>query len=555
MKNIKTKYVLCILLIAICTMFTSCLKDLNKFPLNDTTKVDVYKDLLGYKMALAKVYGTMALSGNQGPAGKPDVEGLDEGGNGDFLRCFFNHQEMPTDEAHCLWQDPGVPELNNMNFVATCSFTIGLYTKSILQIMYANDFLRNCTPAELNGKGFSQADLNEIADFAAEARYIRAFQYWVLMDVFGNPPFVTENDELNVLPRQTNRSELFDYVESELIELGDGGKLKAPKANEYGRVDQAAAWALLARLYLNANVYQSPVGSPGDNADYYTKAITYSNKVISSGYSLRQGRYQDLFLNDNHLNNPEVIYSINYDGAKTQGYGGMTFLINCTSNGDYQTTYKSTLLHYGMFANANWAGYRARGEFINLFDASNDSRYLFVGANQFIGNNPTNYAYGYAGYKYRNIPSTLTLADVTAMTSETRFGNDATGTYADNDYPLFRLAEMYLIYAEAVKRGGAGGSEGTAVNYLNELRSRAGLTPIASYDLNYILDERGREMYWECQRRTDLVRYNRFTTADYIWEWKGGVQAGQAVDAHYNIYPIPYSDIAVNPNLHQNQGY
>ena len=540
-------------------MFSSCLKDLEQFPMNDSTAKDVYKDLAGYKMALAKVYGAMVVTGN-GSGG--DVDGIDEGSS-DFLRCFFNHQELPTDEAHCLWQDPGIPEMNNMNFAPSCAFTIGLYGRSILQIMYANDFMRNCTDAQLDYNGITSAsDREEIKSFAAEARYIRAFQYWVLMDIFANPPFVTENSKFGELPPQTNRKELFAYVESELIELGDGDLMKAPKGNEYGRVDRAAAWALLARLYLNANVYLNEVGAPGNDAQYYTKAITYANKVINSGYSLRTDSYQNLFLNDNHLNNPEVIYSINYDGASSQGYGGTTFLINCGSSSDYQDTYKSTLLHYGMIGNANWNGYRIRGEFINLFTSS-DERYLFVGENQFMGDYTGNSVYGLQTYKYRNIASTMTEAEVDRILDANEeaksivevFGNDPLGVYADNDYPLFRLAEMYLIYAEAVKRGGTGGSDATALGYLNDLRDRAGLAAIANYDLNYILDERGRELYWECQRRTDLVRYNKFTTADYIWEWKGGVKGGQAVSAHFNIYPIPNTDISANPNLKQNPGY
>ncbi|MDR0763926.1 MAG: RagB/SusD family nutrient uptake outer membrane protein [Bacteroidales bacterium] len=551
MKHLRLTALLC----AIAILFTSCLKDLDKFPMNDKTKVDVYKDVEGYKMALAKVYGAMALSGNSGPAGSADIAGLDEGKNADFLRNFFNHQELPTDEAHCIWADEGITEMNNLDFIPTNPFTIGLYSKSLLQIMYANDFMRNCTDAELAAKNFTNAEKEEIAYFTAEARYIRAFQYWVLMDVFGNPPFVTENDNLGIMPDQISRSELFDYIESELVALGDEGKLKAPKANEYGRVDQAAAWALLARMYLNANVYKSPVGNPGNDVQYYTKAITYANKVINSGYSLRPGKYEGLFLNDNDKNNPEVIYSINYDGLHTKSYGGMSFLINCSSNGEYQTTYHTTLLHYGMFDNPNWAGYRFRGNFIDKFETG-DKRALFVGEEKWMGDNPTDYTYGYAGYKYRNIPSTLTLAECdTVLAHDGKFGNDPIGGSADNDYPLFRLAEMYLIYAEAVKRGGSGGDEATAIGYLNLLRNRAELLPVSSYDLDYILDERGRELYWECQRRTDLVRYNRFTTDAYLWEWKGGVKEGKALDVHYNIFPLPSTDVSANTNLDQNPGY
>jgi hypothetical protein len=543
--------------------FTACIKDLDKFPANDKTKQDVYADAAGYKMALAKVYGTMILSGNQGPAGQGDIDGLDEGQYADFLRNFFNHQELPTDEAHCIWNDPGVPELNNINFVPTCGFTIGLYDKSLLQIMYANDFLRNCTEEELVSHNLSEAEKTEIGYYAAEARFLRAFQYWVLIDCFGNPPFFTEEDNLGELPRQTNRSELFDYVEAELLDLVNNNLLKEVRTNEYGRVDKAAAYALLARLYLNANVYKSPVGSPGNDVQYYTNAITYANKVIEAGYSIKQGKYEHLFLNDNDKNNPEVIFSINYDGSRSQGYGGITFLINASSNGNYQTTYHNTLLHYGTFVNANWAGYRLRGNFYEKFP-SNDERRLFIGSNLYMGDNPTNYEYGMATYKYRNIPSTLTLAkcdEVLACREDTNctgvkvFGNHVTGEFVDNDFPLFRLAEIYLIYAEAIKRGGSGGNEATAIGYLNELRSRAGLNNISSYDLNYILDERGRELYWECHRRTDLVRYNQFTTGSYLWEWKGGVKNGQALDAHFNIYPIPSQDLQANTNLKQNPGY
>ncbi|MDR0619007.1 MAG: RagB/SusD family nutrient uptake outer membrane protein [Bacteroidales bacterium] len=550
-------------------VFAACIKDLDKFPANDKTKKDVYADAEGYKMALAKVYGCMTLSGNQGPAGSPDASGLDEGGNGDFLRCFFNHQEMPTDEVHCIWSDPGVPELNNLSFVSTCAFTTGLYNKSLLQISYANDFLLNCTESELATHDLTSAEQTEIGYYAAEARFLRAFQYWILMDVFGNPPFFTEADELGGLPRQISRSDLFDYVESELLDLVNNNLLKAPKANEYGRVDMAGAYALLARLYLNANVYKSPVGSPGDNTEYYTKALTYANMVLNSGYSLKTstagseiGVYESLFLNDNNKNNPEVIFSLNYDGLHSKSYGGITFLINCASNGDYQkdSNYRDKLWHYGIFTNANWAGYRARGEFSDKFTAD-DKRYLFIGKNKSLGDYPLDYTYGMATYKYRNISSTLTRAqrDTVLKHRENEvldvFGNDPNGEFADNDYPLFRLAEIYLIYAEAVKRGGSGGNEGTALGYLNELRSRAGLSNIGSYDLNYILDERARELYWECQRRTDLVRYNRFTTNDYIWEWKGGVKSGQSVDAYFNIYPIPLTDLQANTNLKQNTGY
>ncbi|MDR0412351.1 MAG: RagB/SusD family nutrient uptake outer membrane protein [Dysgonamonadaceae bacterium] len=515
---------------------TACLDDLDRFPLNDTTSEIVYSTFDDTKSALAKVYGAYTLSGQKGPAGLPDVEGLDEGSNADFLRCWFNHQEMPTDEAHCLWGDKGIAELNGINFISSSDgapFTLGLYDKCILQVMYANDFLRNTSGRDY---GNNQQEVNY---FRGEARFLRAFAYWVLMDVFGNPPFVTENDALNILPHQIKRADLFKYVEEELLDLINNNKLKAVRSNEYGRADVAAACALLARVYLNAEVYTG--------TERLTDAITYSKKVIDAGYTLKPN-YEHLFLADNDKNNPEVILPIAYDGKNTRSFGGVTFLINCGSNSDYQTKYANKIIHYGIFTNANWNGYRVREEFANKFDPS-DKRFLFVGENRAIGSVPNEATNGLQPYKYRNITSASTVGNPV-------YGSDL--EFADNDFPLFRLAEQYLIYAEAVVRGGSGGSMSNAIGYINQLRERAfGNTSknVSNLDAQFILDERARELYWECFRRTDLIRYNQFVTADYNWEWKGGVQTGRPVDSHYNLYPIPSADLQANPNLDQNDKY
>ena len=519
---------------------TSCLSDLDRFPENETTGEDVYSTFDGYKGAIVKVYAANALSGNQGPAGKPDISGLDEGQYADFLRMFFNHQELPTDEAHCIWQDEGIPGLNNLSFSSENPFTKGMYNRSIMNIMYVNEFLRNATPNTVNGKGFNESQVAEINSFRAEARFLRAFQYWVLMDIFGNPPFVTEETELDILPEQISRKDLFDYIESELKDLTDNNLLKDPRTNEYGRADKGAAWALLARLYLNAEVYTG--------TGRYNEAVSYSERVINAGYSLKNN-YEQLFLADNHLNNPEVIFSINYDGEKTRNYGGATFLINCGSNNDYQATYKDALLHYGMLDNANWSGYRARKEFTEKF-AAGDKRFLFVGETPSI-ENAIDYKEGLATYKWRNI---IMNADGTLK------GYGSHITFADNDFPLFRLAEMYLIYAEAVKRGG-NGATATALEYINKLRERAFGSAGNNYGnfndvtLENILNERGYELYWEGHRRTDLIRFNRFSGANYIWEWKGGIRNGRSVSSHYNLYPIPSSDLMANPGLKQNPNY
>ena len=132
-------------------------------------------------------------------------------------------------------------------------------------------------------------------------------------------------------------------------------------------------------------------------------------------------------------------------------------------------------------------------------------------------------------------------------------------TFIDTDFPLFRLADVYLMYAEASLR--SGGSNGQALDYVNRVRTRAfgeesGNITEGDLNLDWILDERARELYWEGHRRTDLVRYNLLTGGDYLWPWKGGVMEGTSIDDKYNLFPIPASDLGANPNLVQNNsGY
>jgi hypothetical protein len=135
--------------------------------------------------------------------------------------------------------------------------------------------------------------------------------------------------------------------------------------------------------------------------------------------------------------------------------------------------------------------------------------------------------------------------------------SDPNKVFADVDFPVFRLSEMYLIYAEAVVRGATGGDAATALGYINQIRTRATAATWNSSDLNLqnLLDERARELFWEGHRRTDLIRYGLFTSGTYLWPWKGGVLSGTAVDSKYNLFPIPSANRTSNSNLDQNPGY
>lgn len=485
----------------------SCHADLDRKPTNVTTAEKVYSTPLGVKQALAKVYGTFSMPGT-------DVVGQNSDFT-DFYRSYFNLQELPTDEAICAWGDDGVRDFHNLSWTSSNPYIKGLYYRSIAQIKLANEFL-------VNTKG--KAGDATVSLYRAEARFLRAFQYWVLMDLYGNPPFVDEDLGVGlVFPRQIERKDLFAFLEKELKELET--QLAEPKSNEYGRADRAAAWALLARLYLNAEVYTGVAK--------YADAATYAEKVIASGKYSLGSNYANLFLADNHTS-PETILPIVYDGLNTQAYGGLTFVINASASGDASTHLR---VNWGV---GGWGGNRATKALAALFTPG-DSRFLMGAQTPDIAD-VSRFVEGYWVYKFRNVTSTGTKAQ-----------HD---TFADVDFPLFRLAEMYLVYAEAAARGAADAGKG--LEYINALRTRAGIAPLSASQLTKeeVLNERGRELYWEGHRRTDLVRYNLLTTASYLWPWKGNTAAGAAVDSKYNLYPLPADDVQANiKNLKQNLGY
>lgn len=505
---------------------SSCKKDLNLTPTNDLTSDKVYATAAGYKQVLAKVYASFATTSGSG-SDKSDLGGIDAG-TSDFIRLYWNAQELPTDEGLCVWNDPGVYELNYLTYSSENVILRGLYTRSLYQITVANEFLRESTDEKLASRNITGADASNIATYRAEARFLRAYQYWVLMDLFGNPPILTEDNAIGIVsPQQIKRAELFKYVESELLAVEPLLQTKP----EYGRASKGAADMLLSRLYLNASVYTGTAKN--------TEAITYASKVIAGAYSL-QLNYQNLFLADNDQNNPETILAINYDGNFTQNYGGTTFIINASINGDMNPA------SFGV-PNGGWGGIHASSTLPAMFGTATatDKRYLFFGtkaANDDIGV----FTDGLRVTKFKNINQAGTPASST------------NGTFTSVDFPLFRLAEAYLNYAEAVLRGGTGGTTANAIAYVNLLRNRAygnASGNVSSLTLDNILSERAKEFYWEGYRRTDLVRFGKFTDGSYIWPFKGGVKAGRAVDATRSIFPLPSADVIANTNLTQNPGY
>lgn len=521
-------------MLLVAVYLVSCTKDLNRKPINTTTDEVALSTALGYKQNLAKVYAAFALTGSTG-SGSSDLGGIDAG-TSDFLRLYWNAQELPTDEAVCVWGDPGIPDFHNSNWTSSNVILNGLYNRSIYQITVANAFISEASDANLSSRGITGTDLTNVRNFRAEARFLRAYQYWVLMDLFGNPPFVDENSPIGkTLPPQISRAKLFAYIESELKAIDP--LLVAARQNEYGRIDQGADWALLARMYLNAEVYL------GTGNGRYTDAITYSGKVIGAGYTL-MAKYKNLFLADNDVSNTEVILPIQYDGVQTQNYGGTTFIINSSINGAMNPA------SFGV-PSGGWGGNHTTQVLPTIFgdySGNTDKRAMFYTASPVTLNttDESTFTAGFAVTKFSNVTSTGATAP------------SAGGTYASTDFPLFRLAEMYLTYSEAVLRGGTGGNAGTALQYFNALRVRAyGNTSgnVTSIALGDIINEKAREMYWEATRRTDLIRFGMFTGGNYLWPFKGGTIAGVSIAAYRSLYPLPATDVTANPNLVQNTGY
>lgn len=508
----------------------SCEKDLDRMPETEVTSASVYSNFSNYKGVLGKIYAGLAMSGQEGGDGNADIGGID-GGTSNYLRQLFQLQELPTDEAIIAWSDSGLPDIHNMNWAANNQYVTALYYRIYYQIAMANEFIRETQDDKLSSRNITGIDADEARLYRNEARFMRALSYSHAIDLFGNGPFVTEKNDVGVTaPPRIERKELFQYVESELKDLE--GLLKDPRTNEYGRADKGAVYMLLAKLYLNAEVYT------GQNR--YNDALLYAEKVINSGYSLKSN-YNELFLADNNLENNEVIFSVNFDGTHTRTYGGTTFIIHASTGGSM------TAADFGI--NSGWGGIRSTKNLVNLFpatDGSIDKRGVFHTDGQSLEINAIGaFTDGYPLIKFKNI------------TKSGAAGSDTGGDFVDTDFPLFRLADAYLIYAEAVLRGG-GGNMSTALKYVNALRTRAyGNTSgnVTSINLDFILDERARELAWEATRRTDLIRFGKFTSGSYLWPFKGGVQDGRAVEDYRKLYPIPTNDLIANPNLVQNQGY
>ncbi len=504
-----------IILILFCILASvqGCTDDLNTEPLVEQSLDDLLaNDPDAVSGILSRLYASFALSGPDGPS-SGDISG--DTGESPFLRGIINLQDFTADGMKNRWGDDGLDQLTTTSdWDENNKFFGYMYNRIYYTIPQANNLLSILNSVSIDGQD----------QVVGEVKFLRGLAYYYLIDTFGKGVLVTEN-EIGVsapLPEAT-RAELFTFVENDLLEA----EALISNTKSYGRANKAAVQMLLAKLYLNAEVY---IGE-----DRYSEALTFIKKVIDEGGYTLAPDFVSNFSGDNDSSS-EIIFTLIADSETSQSYGNTTYIVNGSMGSETMP-----IINFG--AAEGWSGHRATKAWYGLYEDNDDRGELFwtEGHNYEMADYKA-WTDGYPSVKFRNSGFSTTLPAT---------------TFSSTDFPFYRLADAYLIYAECVLRGAAGGDASQALNYVNEIRQRSNANTIglSELTLDFILDERARELNMEGQRRTDLIRFGKFTGSSYIWPWKGNTAQGTSIPDYYNLFPIPLSALEANPNLNQNPGF
>ena len=530
--------------VAASVMLTACVGDLNTIPLNptDVTSETAYgADEAGYLSGLTKLYFQLVSNDTQ------DLK-VTDGGASEFIRCLWSTQEVTTDAAKNAWPDGWVNDLNKNTWRGDVlnDAVYGVYVRSLQGVAYINEYLRQTSDDKLATRGVSDELKAKIHQFRDEARFLRAYFYWALIDSFGNVPFSTEESPFGggYNPPQTSRAEIFNYIVEELEYLASDESAMPAAQSCYPRADKGSCLGLLARVYLNAEVYTGTA--------MWAEAKTTCEKIYKMPYKLATN-YDELFRGDNGENadaRGEFLFAAAYDSDHTQSWGGTTYLTCGSLNGDDGPIYLTG-------STDGWSGNRLPGDYVNKYfnvsevnfetgdykcDDKRGEFFYIKGRKEMEDADLLVFTSGWSCIKYTNIPSTDKTGE--------KYAAIAT-TLSDIDYPLIRLGEIHLIYAEACMHAG-----GDASAQLAALAARAGVEAPAAVTEDFLIAERARELMWEGHRRTDLIRYGKFTSKNFPWPFKGGSFQGNVdLGDHMNLFPIPISELTTNLDLVQNPGY
>ena len=547
--------------IAAAAAMSSCVGDLNVTPIDPST--DTAERVLTSQQAMdnyiSGVYLGFATSGYYGPNGDPSISGLD-GGASQYIRGLYHHSELTTDESVCGWNDQTIKNFHYMNWTTDDTFIYAFYSRILMQVSAANEFIREA-------KKFDGFDTSRYID---EARVLRAIAYFHGIDNFGKMPFADENSQVGITPEEISRADLFNYVESELKDVIANGKLPERNSVVYGHVGMGAAKFLLAKLYLGAQVYTGTAK--------WNECADLLKDLMDDGYSL------------NDKCTDEIIFAIQQDGLYTQSYGATNYLVFASTGG--------TMNVNDLGISSGWGGLRTTPEFADKFAAGDSRNLLYDTAKstadvEAMPETPEqrgdseekiaklkkddkyndeckalrdakatarkdniqeksiedigNFKYGYGFQKFRNVTSTGEIPNMVYDKDNDTWNNPS---FVNTDFPMMRYADVLLMAAECQARG----ASIDGLSAFNQVRTRAGIPTVSSLNLDEILDERGRELYQECWRRSDLIRFGKFTSG-YNWQWKGETKDGKDVDSYRALFPIPASERQANSNLSQNEGY
>lgn len=550
---------------------TSCVGDLDLMPTNpnDITSGNFSEDPEQYmREVIADVYLNVSTFGPNGS----NILGSMDGGMSTFQRAIFNMEEVPTDEANWQPTADAIPHALSYGIVAANeTFILGCYQRLMVESSLCNQFIQT----DFHLQNAEQEALK--AEFDRQCKIIRSGMYFYLVSLFGNVPMNDESVMIGEVAPQlsTNFEEgrrlVTENVVNTLEEIVAWYKANEPNNKPpYGYVGLDVAEALLVKFYLNYEVFTGTAA--------WDKCLDHAQALIGrlgnggfQGSGLAMNYAQCFSFNNRVDSENEIIWRIPQvtpaanEGSNTvngtpnvgvQSWANGGFMVN----GFIGDTTDDSPFHCKQadYNSGNgWKCMSARRQFVEVFDwnadysESPDQRTAWwkTAKDGFDINNAdlTQPAWGTNGFLPVKFTNWWIDDDGSVNKDKSPEPVDPLGI----DYGMIRLAEIYLSAAEAILHGA--GNQADAITYVNYLRARAGMPTYTSLNLNELRNERQRELYTECTRRTDLIRYGLWISG-YTWNWKGGSASGHDFSSNFNVYPMPTTVVTIN-GYTQNPGW